>query len=42
VFGRVNPFNPCLPDVESRTCSNHWNGSTGAPFDGSPIWYSLN
>jgi hypothetical protein len=42
VFGRVNPFNPCLPDVESRTCPNHWNGSTGAPFDDSPNWYSLN
>lgn len=36
-FGRVNPFNPCLPDYNSRTCptfipfSNPW-----APFDGPP------
>jgi hypothetical protein len=36
-WGRVNPFNPCLPDTGSRTCpiyvpaQNAW-----APFDGSP------
>jgi hypothetical protein len=35
-WGRVNPFNPCLPDTGSRTCpiyipaQNAW-----APFDGS-------
>jgi hypothetical protein len=37
VHGRVNPFNPCLPFVDSRTCptyipfTNAW-----APFDGPP------
>jgi hypothetical protein len=42
-YGRVNPFNPCLPEVASRTCQLHPDfGSGGAPFDGSPDWYSLN
>jgi prepilin-type processing-associated H-X9-DG protein len=41
-FGRVNPFNPCLPEVRSRTCPTAVNAATGAPFDGSPDWYSLN
>ena len=41
-YGRVNPFNPCLPARFSRTCPHIINGSTGAPFDGSPNWYSLN
>jgi hypothetical protein len=41
-YGRVNPFNPCLPARFSRTCPRIVNGSTGAPFDGSPNWYSLN
>jgi hypothetical protein len=40
-FGRVNPFNPCLPATWSRTCPMHWNAGTGAPFDNSPDWYSL-
>jgi hypothetical protein len=41
-YGRVNPFNPCLPEF-SRTCTRHPDfGSGGAPFDGSPDWYSLN
>jgi hypothetical protein len=41
-FGRVNPFNPCLPNRLSRTCPRQVNDSLGAPFDGSPNWYSLN
>jgi hypothetical protein len=41
-FGRVNPFNPCLPDVRSRTCPRIVDQKTGAPFDGSPDWLSLN
>jgi hypothetical protein len=40
-YGRVNPFNPCLPYRGSRTCPVAVNGGTGAPFDGSPNWYSL-
>ena len=42
-YGRVNPFNPCLPAVWSRTCPAHHdiNGSF-APFDDSANWYSLN
>jgi prepilin-type processing-associated H-X9-DG protein len=41
-FGRVNPFNPCLPEIRSRTCPTAVSAATGAPFDGSPMWYSLN
>ena len=41
-YGRVNPFNPCLPAVWARTCPLHPNANSGAPFDGSPNWYSLN
>jgi hypothetical protein len=41
-YGRVNPFNPCLPDARSRTCARYVNASTGAPFDDSPNWYSFN
>ena len=40
-YGRMNPFNPCLPYPKSRTCPMAVNGGTGAPFDGSPNWYSL-
>ena len=40
-YGRVNPFNPCLPARFSRTCARYFNADTGAPFDGSPNWYSL-
>jgi hypothetical protein len=39
-YGRVNPFNPCLPG-RSRTCARYFSTETGAPFDGSPNWYSL-
>jgi hypothetical protein len=41
-YGRVNPFNPCLPFKDSRTCARHpgFTGA-GAPFDGSPNWLSL-
>jgi hypothetical protein len=42
-YGRVNPFNPCLPAVWSRTCNRHPAfGEAGAPFDDSPTWWSLN
>jgi hypothetical protein len=34
-FGRVNPFNPCEPDIHSRTCPRYQPlGATAwAPFD---------
>ena len=42
VWGRVNPFNPCLPATNSRTCTSHPGLSgSGAPFDDSPNWLSL-
>ena len=41
-YGRVNPFNPCLPAVLSRTCPKIVSAATGAPWDDSPNWYSLN
>jgi hypothetical protein len=37
--GRVNPFNPCLPDTGSRTCPRIAGG--WAPFDGSPAYWVL-
>ena len=39
-MGRVNPFNPCLPDPNARTCSLHpgLGGAAAAPFDGSPYF----
>jgi hypothetical protein len=40
-YGRVNPYNPCLPFRYSRTCPTAVNDSTGAPFDGSLNWVSL-
>jgi hypothetical protein len=41
-YGFVNPFNPCLPDRYSRTCTRYQVlGSTApAPFEG-PVWWSL-
>ncbi|HWT22032.1 MAG TPA: IPT/TIG domain-containing protein [Solirubrobacteraceae bacterium] len=42
VFGRVHPFNPCLPDVASRTCPRYYSETTGAPFDDSPNWFAFN
>jgi hypothetical protein len=41
-FGRVNPFNPCLPDWTSRTCTRHpvLEGAS-APFDDSPHYHVL-
>lgn len=36
--GRVNPFNPCLPDPNSRTCPTYVViGNAWAPFDGPPF-----
>jgi hypothetical protein len=39
-FGRVQPFNPCLPYTDSRTCPTYipFSGAW-APFDGPP-WFS--
>jgi hypothetical protein len=37
-FGRVNPFNPCMPAEWSRTCDRH--GAIGA--DSGPNWWSVN
>jgi hypothetical protein len=42
-YGRMNPFNPCLPAAWSRTCDQHPGfGDAPAPFDDSPNWFSLN
>jgi hypothetical protein len=42
-YGRVNPFNPCLPVTHSRTCSRGVAfGDRWAPFDQSPDWFALN
>jgi hypothetical protein len=42
-YGRVNPFNPCLPAAMSRTCTMHPGFSDiAAPFDGSLNWAALN
>ena len=42
-YGRVNPFNPCLPVTSARTCNRHPSfENPWAPFDQSPNWYSLN
>jgi hypothetical protein len=42
VWGRVNPFNPCLPATNARTCTSHPSISgAAAPFDDSPNWLSL-
>jgi len=41
-YGRVNPFNPCLPYNFSRTCGRVVEfGTTFAPFDGSTDWFAL-
>lgn len=42
-YGRVNPYNPCLPAEWSRTCTLHPDLSgDAAPFDDSLNWASLN
>jgi hypothetical protein len=42
-YGRVNPFNPCLPATWSRTCDAHPGlEDAGAPFDNSLNWAALN
>jgi hypothetical protein len=43
--GFVNPFNPCLPYIDSRTCTRHPGfTNTPAPFslDAKHIYYILN
>jgi hypothetical protein len=42
VYGRVNPFNPCLPFADSRTCPRYAEIGVGfAPFDLSPDWMAI-
>jgi hypothetical protein len=42
-YGRVNPFNPCLPAETSRTCNDRVQfDQKWAPFDQSPDWFALN
>jgi IPT/TIG domain-containing protein len=42
-YGRVNPFNPCLPLSSSRTCNRFPRfDQEWAPFDQSPDWLALN
>jgi hypothetical protein len=41
-YGRVNPFNPCLPDRYSRTCPRFGDETTGSPWDGVINWLALN
>jgi hypothetical protein len=34
--GRVNPFNPCLPNINARSCTRHPGlAGAAAPYDGS-------
>jgi hypothetical protein len=44
-YGRVNPFNPCLPSSSARTCPRYsqGDGPAYAPFDdhGNRHWWSL-
>jgi hypothetical protein len=41
-YGRVQPFNPCLPFPDSRTCPRYTEIGAGfAPFDLSPNWISI-
>ena len=41
-YGRVNPFNPCLPYDWSRTCPTFVEfGKEFAPFDASTNFFSL-
>ncbi|MEA2170323.1 MAG: hypothetical protein QOF76_3623 [Solirubrobacteraceae bacterium] len=40
LYGQVNPFNPCLPDPDSRSCARYF-ADPPAPFDNSPNWWSL-
>lgn len=43
LYGQVNPFNPCLPAIWSRTCDRHPSlTNPWAPFDQSAEWLSLN
>jgi IPT/TIG domain len=42
-YGRVNPFNPCLPVTRSRSCNRFPSfEKKWAPFDQSPDWFALN
>ena len=36
-YGRVQPFNPCFPDPDSRTCTLH----PDIGFEPGPDWWSL-
>jgi hypothetical protein len=42
-YGRINPFNPCLPVIHTRTCNRTPSFTEKwAPFDQSPNWFALN
>ena len=42
-YGRVNPFNPCLPLGTARSCNRHPSfEDKWAPFDDSVNWLALN
>jgi hypothetical protein len=41
-YGWMQPYNPCLPDLYSRTCPIGGTEETGTPFDGVTTWYALN
>jgi hypothetical protein len=41
-YGRVNPYNPCLPFADSRTCPRYVGfDAPFAPFDLSPDWVAI-
>ena len=39
--GLVNPFNPCLPHSESRTCRHYVSGLPWAPFNAANTLYFI-
>jgi hypothetical protein len=44
VYGQVNPFNPCLPFGDARTCPKYveFDSSEWAPYSLAPNWLGLN
>jgi hypothetical protein len=43
LYGQVNPFNPCLPFADARTCPRYssLDGAGYAPFSLAPDWLAL-
>jgi hypothetical protein len=43
LYGQVNPFNPCLPFTDARTCPKYTSldGAGYAPFSLAPHWLAL-